>query len=569
MCVLFSGFRLILISCIFFYTSTLSYAGIQPQHESQLSTIHVMFEFEDVYAADEYILDIYPADITDKNHPAKPVVHIFTPYLSVLIKEGLSFGHQYRWQFTALQKNKEVYQSPFYQFNILSSPRVDTNYFRQQVINYGAAENDLILLDHSAIAIDKRGKPVWFLPLHTDSLDKLILRDVTMSPSGSITYIDQDGAYEKTLNGKLLWQGADDGKVSGAGKENYHHQLTKLEDGSYVVCGFIYKTKKKTDVKDAPRYNTIIHYNTDGSIRWSWDELTSLERDSLFKAYAIANSGGHLNGFAFTPDKSRMLLSFKNLSDVFVLNYDSGLFETTIKRSTTNGPVAFAQQHGPFVTTTGEILLYNNNINDDGSQDDKVVHPVAMVFQYNTAKKKISFTGSLPIETPQYPAGIRGKEGYMSETANGNYLVCAGGVNYSVEYTRKWQKKWEAFFYKRSVADTVWKPYSNYRCRSISSLYPLYYTLQYVKTEKGKHVFRIYNGGSTETVFNLIFTNEVGQKLYLQSWPIAPGILQLFSVPTGFVDNKPFSCTVQTIADKTQSKTYTYNTTTMLPASKD
>jgi len=534
-------------------------AGISPANGSQLSTIHVMFEFDDIYGADQYDLSVFTGNDAGNRDKQKMVIRSQSKNLSILITEGLAFGNNYSWTFNAIKKGKLIYTSPLYRFSILASPRTDGYLFRQETNGIFTSHNDLLLIDHPGMAINRQGKPVWFLPLENDSLNKLVIRDLNFSPSGTITYLTSSGAYEKDLYGNLLWKGPDDGRISGISKEDYHHQFTKLADGSFIVCGFTYRPEQRASAASAPRFNTIIHYNADSSIRWHWDELKSMKNDPLFKQYAANSGGGHLNGFAIATGQQRIFLSFKNLSDVWVLNTATGLFEASIKQNLLQGTADFQQQHGPFLTAANEILIYNNNIREGEGKEDGNIHPSIMTFRYDTLTKKFTRLRNHTISASRYPEGIAGKEGYASETANGNILVCAGGVNYATEITPKGETVWESYFYKRTLTDTTWKPYSNYRCRNIVSLYPLYYTLQFVQQKNGQYIFRLHNAGSTAMSFELFFTRSgIKNSTRYQSKKLMPGASELFTLPVKWVGAKDFKGHIKPASINSTPKTYSY-----------
>ncbi|MBL7747794.1 MAG: hypothetical protein JNM19_10230, partial [Chitinophagaceae bacterium] len=104
-------------------------AGISPANGSQLSTIHVMFEFDDIYGADQYDLSVFTDNDAGNKDKQKTVAHIQSKNLSILITEGLAFGNKYSWEFKAFKKGKHIYTSPLYRFSILASPRTDGDLF--------------------------------------------------------------------------------------------------------------------------------------------------------------------------------------------------------------------------------------------------------------------------------------------------------------------------------------------------------------------------------------------------------------------------------------------------------
>lgn len=499
-------------------------AGIHPENNSKLNTVHVMFEFDQVYAADNYRLEIV-------NTLTRKTIEVNSLHLAVLVNSGLEFGQRYRWRVRAYKKKQQVHASPWYQFHILTAPQVMPDSFRADVHYTGTPGTGIILADHSAMAIDKTGKPVWFLPVPADSLNKWVIRDLCLTGSGTFTYLDNKGAYEKDPAGVLLWHGPDNGLVSGSTREEYHHELKKFPDGSRMVCGSIYLPGERQST--AFRYNTIIWYNADNTVRWSWNEPDALAHDPAMRRYKKMNSAGHLNGFAWWPGGGRIFASFKNLSDVLVINIRTGRVEASLQQSATDQGFSFRQQHGPFLNRDNELYIYNNNVDERG-ESETPVFPSVMLFRYDTSGKRFTLLWNHELRPEQFPGGMQGKEGYVSETAAGTALVCAGGVNYLAEIDRKTDRTvWECFFYKRVKNDTAWKPYSNYRCHSISSLYPMYFTLEYAGRKNNGHHFRLYNAGSEAGTFSIQFSHGKNNNklIVFHSGSLAPGASQQFTIP--------------------------------------
>lgn len=528
-------------------------ANIHPVNGSRLSTIHVMFEFDNITGAQDYELLVF-----DINQPGKPVVCKSAKQLALLITSGLQFGHAYNWYFRAMKNGKVQYTSPSYHFSILYSVRTNPSYFRQEVSGKLISQTDLVVIDNAAMAINRRGEAVWFLPIQDDALQKRNVRDLDLTPAGTFTHLDNLGAYERYPDSLIVWHAPAEIPVDGSAKAGYHHQLTKLTDGSYVVGGFQYKAGDEAAGADAPRYNTLIHYNKDSSVRWYWSELESMKTDSLFRRYRNNQGGGHLNGFAFSKDMNRIFLSFKNLSDVFVLNFADGKLESSIKtRMATKAPL-FRQQHGPFLTADNKLVIYNNNISDEREEEnDKITHPSVQLYRYDTLTKAFYFEREFVIQSKRYPDGIAGKEGYASETSKGNILVCAGGANYAAELNRSGIKQWECYFSRRPDTLSPWTAYSNYRCRQVPSLYPVYLTLQYLYTKNGEYYFRMYNAGHSIARYELQFFtggNEVLKKNF--SGSLSPGSAETIRLPLIDVKEQPLHCYVMAPGTGMAAKTY-------------
>jgi hypothetical protein len=527
-----------------------AFAGVSPRDGSIFTQVHIMFECDDIYGADLYEFSIYRLIPSQDSTRSEKTVTVKTAFLACLVTRGLEFGNDYRWYFRAYKKGKLLFTSPWIHFSIRRSAQVMSDTFRTDVRFAGKPGKEVIFLDYSAMAIDKSGKPIWFLPINTDSLTKLVIRDLELTASGTVTHLDISGAYEKDLQGTVLWKAPDDGRVSGGAKEEYHHELKKNTDGSFFVCGSIYKSAKG-EIKQSPassvKYNTLIHYDAGGNILQGWTETGSMLKDSVFRQAHSNNQGGHLNGFAFMPGGKRVFMSFKNLSDVYLYDFISGEFISSIKKPPFSGSYDFQQQHGPWLTAKNQLLIYNNNIAEkEGSEGPAVSHPSVMQFRYDALSQKFALTWQYELRAEKFPGGILGKEGYVSETKAGTILVCAGGTNYAAEVTQNKKKVWECYFYRRTKEDTLWKPYSNYRCQGASSLYPLYYTLQYAGTKSGSYIFRLYNAGSEPGVLELDFSAPGAKKgITHLSKKLQPGGSQVFTVNIeNFYIRNGFNCRV-------------------------
>jgi hypothetical protein len=520
-----------------------------------------MFEWEETYGADRYELAVYQHSMKDGRPVQQRVVNVKTKGIAWLVTQGLSFGQGYHWQVKAFKKQQIVAESPSYVFDISTSPRVMNDSFRAEVSHWGKLGQGIVFLDRSAMAICKMGKPVWFLPMPNDSVDQWMVRDLELTPQGTISYIDGRGAYEKDLMGNLLWQAPDNGEVSGGNREEYHHEMRKDKDGSYWLAGSAYEVGGKgQQAAQGVRYNTILRYDAQGGLLWSWDERNSLRQDTFFARKSQSVQGSHLNGFALAQGGEQLFMSFKNLSDVLLYDLALGRFVASLQHPGDAGTAGFRQQHGPFLTAKREILIYNNNISEKADGEaDTAVHPSAMVFRQYPPGRRYRLVWEYPVRSPRYPQGIKGKEGYVSETAAGTLLICPGGVNYAIEVGRNKQKRWEGYFYRRSGRDTAWKPYSNYRCQSATSLYPHYVTLQYVGIGQGQALFRLQNLGSESGHFELLFSGTGSPPI--RAWsagPLRPGASQVIRVPINFCKNGDFSCTITHQSIKALPKTYFY-----------
>ncbi|MFZ4059183.1 MAG: hypothetical protein ACOYKE_13660 [Ferruginibacter sp.] len=553
--------RLILSILIIIFTQTQLFAFIHPSNGSQLTQIHLMFEWNEIPQATKYECSIWKIDtLTQKKSKLKTITSSSLSFLETTV---LQFNCTYAWQVKAYHNNQLLHTDSLRHFQILTTAAIQPNYFKTEINFNQKPHQEIIFIDHLAIAMDKTGKPIWFLPIPTDSLSKWIFRDLKQTPFGTISYIDINGAYEKSLSGNVIWQAPNDGLVSKLKTEDYHHDFTKNKDGSFTVCGSYYLPDNKGKYSrntNAIRYNTLIHYNADKTIQWSWNEWNSLNHDSIFKSNYNINNAGHLNGFAFTKDQRNIWMSFKNFSDVYLYNIDSNKFISSLKHSISTNPVYFEQQHGPSITKQNEILIYNNNISENDDGETKVVkHPSIMLFEYLPQNRKSILKWTYTITSKKYPEGIAGKEGYVSATTKGNFLVCPGGANFLAEITKSKAKIWECYFYKKTAKDTAWKSFTNYRCQIASSLYPLYFTLQKLNQNKQQSTFRLHNAGTENGQYKLEFYNEKDALIATKySTVIAANDYEDFKLANSKLEKAVVRCVISTMHVKEITKTYKF-----------
>src|ERR1019366_6218887 len=77
-----------------------------------------------------------------------------------------------------------------------------------------------------------------YLP-NIDSLDieKTDVRDMRLTPYGTITFLTPGRIYEVNYSGAILWKGPGNGVSDPYGHGRYHHEFTRLANGHYIVEG--------------------------------------------------------------------------------------------------------------------------------------------------------------------------------------------------------------------------------------------------------------------------------------------------------------------------------------------
>ncbi len=115
------------------------------------------------------------------------------------------------------------------------------------------------------------GLPVWYLPdIEGINGEEYNPRDIKITQHGTLTFLFENrGAYEINFKGDVLWKAPRKNDVTNDTAENYHHELTRLANGHYMVMGNDYALWSK-DAAPGPGSNVIFpDEQTDSSADYS------------------------------------------------------------------------------------------------------------------------------------------------------------------------------------------------------------------------------------------------------------------------------------------------------------
>lgn len=489
-------------------------ATYYPLDNATLNYTQIMFEFDEIENATNYILTISPKQVN------QPPIVLQTKSIAILVKEGLHFGKGYTWVVEAYNKSKKIYTSTRFHFFIAYHPNISPSNIKFTVLKakMGAFSNDILFIDHLGIAINRKGQPVWFMPDRNDPTeDKNNYRSLQMTPEGSLTFLYNSNCYETDLYGNTIWQSPNNGSYSGDATEYYHHDFAKSPFNGYLCAS--YKFIQEPNYFDAKRtsrvrYNTLLEYDKYGNILWSWNEKDHIAKSILFQQSDASSeevAGTHLNGFIFQKKENALLLSFRNTSQVYKIDFYSGkvlyLWDGKKSFAYKNSDITFSQQHGPSLTSNNEVIVYNNNLITDQKAATKAVFPTVQIFS-NPTNSSSKLLWEYECTWNKEPEGIQSKEGFAKELSNKNILVNIGGRNRIFEVNRNKEIVWDCSFFKIGKDSNKFVPFSNYRCYETKSLYPIYFTLQ--KSTKSKSSFVLTNNGSSDDSYNVKILTEDG-----------------------------------------------------------
>jgi hypothetical protein len=498
------------------------FSAIVPANGSVVNYTQLMFEYDQVSGADHYVITITAAEQNGKKTGA---IKVSNTSLAVMVT-GLEFGSGYSWHYEAFMKEKIIYRSDDFLFLIRSSYLVNPDLFRTKIeTSKQSAGDGIIFLDYRGIAIDRKGNPVWYYPFTGFDLQSdPNFRNLRMTADGNITFITDSNCYEANLAGKLNWQTPNDGKISGDGKEYYHHDFIKLPDGSYLTAGFKYECGPNyynPAVRCRVRYNTLIQYDAAGNILWHWYEKDHVSQQVIFGIYTAGDTdiaGTHLNAFAYDAQDDAIVLSFRHNSSLAKIDKKTGKLIYMIGPFTgefvESPQPLFLHQHGMAIMPDHTLLIYNNNVSEMGMKN--ISYPTVMMLKQPTKKDPVNKVWEYECRSNRYPNGIMGKGGYATPLPNGNILVCMGGANFTFEVTPAKEIVWQADFEKYDPAGQVWNEFINYRCSYSSSLFPKYFTLQHGEEKRSSAELIINNEGTEDDLYSIELIGENGSKKLFQ-----------------------------------------------------
>ncbi len=381
----------ILILLIFCTISCHVCAQVLPKEGSMLHYRLIGFSCNPTPLANKYMLEIASGNCNTEDFFEKNIIISVTGNKNRIVAEVPYFGKQYTWRITGVAPNSNKTKSELHHFNTTYIPDLDTNNTRLKIIKNAAKYKDaLIFLDGNRGIYDMKGQPVWYLP-PIDGLNNETLRDVRdmkLTPQGTITLLLNNIAYEINYNGDILWKAPNNGKVSGDTTEHYHHEFTRLSNGHYMVLGSEFVLWKlppsvksnllldNKTIRDSisntfyqkVEFGTIIEYDEMSNVVWSWRSSKYFRESDLQNNINALNKfkDVHENSFFFDEKKQVILVSFRNISRILKVHYPDGVVINTYgniyKQGITElGNNLFCNQHSCKISTEGNIYLFNNN----------------------------------------------------------------------------------------------------------------------------------------------------------------------------------------------------------------
>lgn len=481
-----------ILSFAFFSLATT--AQIFPTDKLALRYTQIMFEYPQVPNAEVYQIEI--AKNSSTSFGENIIYSAKDSSIAHLVDHGLEFGKSYKWRYLAYASDKQIFKSKEFTFDIIKTNLISD--FKANVTSYDSTKylKGLILLDNGVV-IDRAGN----LILVTDSFG-VEKRDFSLTNQGTLTFVQTVTAYEKTLNGDVIWK-TKELKTEKEIINGYHHDLIKLKNGNYIVMCKVIEFKNPNFRKNLDE--AIVELDSKNNIVWLWKECVEISDTSHIKKT-------HLNSIFLNEERDKLFVSARDINTIFRIDRKTSKIEscigTLLNADSEHYPQnLFYGQHAAQLIDNGNILLFNNNTKLGKNSTTSI-----MEINHPGPKKKVvmdEFVYIYEFDNPEENYCAKG--GDVNKLTNGNYLISssANNRNFEISPTRKivWQCRPE----KYDTTAKRWVSAGSYRINYVKNLYPSFYAVQLIYSKNKAIGFKIVNKGFNNGYFIVKIKNKSGK----------------------------------------------------------
>lgn len=368
------------------------FCQVRPADGSTVNYRLVPFAFKGE-KAQKYVLEVAIGNHSTEDSFRKHICATVPVVDSQALVELPYFNCAYTWRRKPKAPTAKKGGEGFHYFSTGYFANLDTTVSRLRVVQQSEKyKNSYLLVDGGKAMYSMAGMPVWYLP-PIDGIDNrsAIVRDLKATKAGTITLLINDHAYEIDYDGKVLWKAPDTLANGEEGQLLYHHELTRLDNGNYLVLGTenidwphkmpalqsralppagVDSTKPRQQQPPAKvPFGTVLLYNKTGKLVWSWQSSAYFLQSDL--KYYVASAGlkavePHQNSCYFDERQQAVYLGFRNISRIVKVAYPSGKVLAVYGEEYKEGQPAagnglFCHQHSCRKTSNGRLYLYNNN----------------------------------------------------------------------------------------------------------------------------------------------------------------------------------------------------------------
>ena len=362
-------------------------AQILPKEDSHLNFRIIGFSFPGEKKTATCSLEIAKGHFNNIDSFKKNIIKSVQCKTNKIIAEVPAFGCDYTWHTEC--KDKIVVD--LHHFSTGITPRIDTATSRLRIIKKAEKYKDAyVFCDGTGALYDMSGNPVWYLPdIDNKLVENADVRDIKLTPQGTITFGSGNDIYEISYEGIVLWKGPNTGEISGDSIEYYHHEFTRLTNGDYMVLGnepiswklqgyfkdssLSYSAQRvardsNNTFYQKMQFGTVIEYNNEGKVVWAWKSFDYFKKSDLLdsKTGMFGIIDPHENSFFFDEQNNILYVSFRDISRIVKVKYPEGKVIASygtryVPGMGEMGNDMFYGQHSVKRSKEGYLYLYNNN----------------------------------------------------------------------------------------------------------------------------------------------------------------------------------------------------------------
>lgn len=474
-------------------------AQIKPSNGAVLNYRLGGFTTEKHLNAKKYVIEVIVDSAEDEHDFERHPKQIYSTTTGKTAMQLPSFGTKYTWRYTCYDKaDKMLFKSPMYHFRTaaINIPDTGLGSVRIRVIN-NLFDNDTSLYffsDNIKSLINIKGEVLWQFPESSEfSGGNISIRDMKITPQGTITFITGVKIYEIDYDGKVLWEGPNTGEVGLDTIEYYHHEFTRLPNGHYMVLGQYNELRKLNNIADtalfpnanhyinkgdgiyyrlAP-FGSIIEYDTNGKVVWSCKTGNYFKEEDIFISGSKVRMPGntHMNAFFFDTKNNVIYISFRDINKILKIKYPSGELLASYgaalpsEDKNVTGDGLFFGQHSCRINKAGNLYLFNNNKSVHNAPRGSATEYIAQVLVLKEPKlpnDKLQVMWKFDCDIDDNAKSSTGGGGSVYELDGGGYLVCMGTTNRVFITTNTKKILWNAVFELKDWQGN-WQPFGGYR----------------------------------------------------------------------------------------------------------
>lgn len=456
-----------------------------PPDQAQLNYTEILFHWPAIVGANVYTLEIQGKP----THTEKEVTtfHINTKVEDTQAQIRLSFGYTYTWKVSAWRNDTHLKEVSVATFSIPIKLRADSNRYRHLIVKDKLPiDTDLyVFIDNPGVLIDKKGEPIWVYPV--DTVGRVF--NLQLLPNGNIACLRPKGRKSGnenlmfevfTIDGQKVWQGPDEGTISGDSSEFYHHDFQALSNGNYLLVGnhFHFHHPKGARGPLWVKMGTILEYNAKGDLLWSWESFDHLDDRDVFEA-GLKDNPVHLNGIFYEEQTTFLYASFRYIDRVVKIEKASGKIVHSFGRKMPSGQAHsandfFHQQHSPYIE--GDIMYIYDNSTGKGA--DSVSSAVIIEMPKDTTQQgKILYR--YPFNFGSRQQSWSESKGDIDKISSSLLLATMGSIPRTVVIDTTQGIVWQCEHQFRTHPEADWRGVQeNYRADWTTTLYPVNMTLR-------------------------------------------------------------------------------------------